>query len=114
MIHHDPLYTLEKLACAIEHLTLPHRRGPVADLISAMHMCSVGLSTLDDSQLDDEAMGWVDIIRTVLATDGLENMGEGLSTVRAQNMTDDEIETFANAIVNLERWLDCMLRAADR
>jgi len=99
-------YPHEKFYVARRALLLPHPEGEERSIVIAFGECTHGLRGVRREDLTDAAaQRWYDTIQGAMKTDGLEDeSGRGLWYVKAEAMTTDERETFANAVDELSAW----------
>jgi len=101
-------YQGEKLSQARSSLMLPHTMGEEQSIASAFEVCDRAFHQFDVSRIkDDNARGWVDTIKRLMDTTGVEDpTGEGTYTQRARRMNTEEKREFSNAVDELASWFN--------
>lgn len=96
----------DKLSQARRSLMAPHARGEEYSFAAAFHACSQAFHRFDVSRVkDDEAVGWIETIKRLTDTTGVEDpTAEGTWVQRARQMTFEEKYEFSKAVDELANW----------
>lgn len=92
-------YLSEKFDSARSALMLPHVKGEINSIASAMFEASLGLDKLNRSTLEPSLQDYLRQLDGLMDTTGLSDPdGEGLHTVKARSFTVDEQAQFSHVI----------------
>lgn len=92
-------YLSEKFASARSALMLPHVKGEINSITTAMFEASLGLERVDRSKLDPSLQHFVRQLDALMDTTGLSDPdGEGLYAVKARSFTVDQQAQFSNLV----------------
>lgn len=98
-------YQSEKFSVARRALMLPHPHGEDASIASAFFECSLGLTDLDRSKLDDNATAWIRRLEKLMDNTGLSDpAGNGLHALKAQKLSIDEKLELSRIVDELAHW----------
>ena len=101
-------YPVEKFSTARRNLMLPHPNGEASSLASAFAKCEFGLNRIPLDDLDPHARRCVETIEQCMDTTGVGDPGgeRGTWYVKAQQLSTEEKQKFANAVDELASWFD--------
>ncbi len=100
-------YQAEKFSSARRTLMLPHPKGEAKSIADVFHECSLGLHNLDRGGLDDNARLWVIKLEELMDATGLADpTGVGTWTVKAEQLTIDQMFELSRIVDELAHWFD--------
>ena len=100
-------YSSEKFSVARRSLMLPQPRGEAESIASAFHEISLGLHNLDEGGLDEAARTWVEKIKKLMDTTGIDDpAGRGQWLIKAEQLKEDQKFELSRVLGELAHWFD--------
>lgn len=104
------MYPAEKFSAARRNLMLPHSQGEARSICDAFSECGSGLLNLNSDDLDDNAKRWIEVLKGLMDTSGIEDPDRrGTLTIKAETMSDEQKYELSRVVDSLAHWFDARL-----